>query len=51
VEKYQQKETISKTIRLDKDLLEQIEKLASEAERDFSQQIRFMLKKYLSLKE
>ena len=42
---------ITKSIKFDIELLEKIEKLAEEAERDFSQQIRFMCKQYLAIKE
>lgn len=44
------KELKIKTVRMDTDLIEKIEKLAKESERDFSAQVRFMLKKYLNLK-
>jgi len=45
------KQTIVKTIRFDLELENKIQKLAEEAERDFSQQVRFMLKKYLQITE
>lgn len=45
----QEKITITKTIRLEKDLCEKIQELAKENERDFSKQIKFMLKKYLEV--
>lgn len=38
-----------KTIRMENSLIEQIEKLANENERDFSSQVRYMLKKYLEI--
>lgn len=44
-------ETTVKTIRFENDLLKNIEKLANESERDFSGQVRFMLKEYLKIKE
>jgi len=44
-------ETTVKSIRFDKELTDKINELAAEAERDFSQQVRFMLKKYIQLKE
>lgn len=44
-------EVTQKTIKIEKTLLESIEKLAKESERDFSSQVRFMLKEYLRIKE
>ncbi len=47
------KQTSSNTkhtgIRLDKDLYAEIEKLADEYERTFSDQLRYMLKQYLKI--
>ncbi len=43
--------TTQKTIRIDDSLIDSIEKLATESERDFSSQVRFMLKEYLRIKE
>jgi hypothetical protein len=43
--------TTQKTIRIDDSLIDSIEKLAAESERDFSSQVRFMLKEYLRIKE
>lgn len=40
-----------KTIRFEKDLINIIDKLAKENERDFSSQVRFMIKEYLKIKE
>ena len=48
---YTNKETITKTIRFDKETIEKIEKLAEDSERDFSGQVRFMCKEYMRLKE
>jgi len=48
---YQLKETMQKTVRFEVEMLREIEKLAEENERDFSKQIKFMLKKYLQLTE
>lgn len=48
---YLNKETIVKSIRFEKETAEEIEKLAIEAERDFSGQVRFMCKEYMRLKE
>lgn len=45
----EQEEKITKTIRLEKSLVEKIEKLAKENERDFSKQMKYMLKKYLEI--
>lgn len=44
-------EKITKGIRFDKELVEKIEEMGKEAERDFSSQVRFMLKEYIKLKE
>lgn len=44
-----QKETEQKTIRMDRELIEKIEIQAKKAERDFSGQVRFMLKEYLRI--
>lgn len=41
---------IKKTINLDETMVKQIEELAKKAERDFSGQIRHMLKTYLEIK-
>lgn len=45
----EQEEKITKTIRLEKSLVEKIEKIAKENERDFSKQMKYMLKKYLEI--
>lgn len=44
-------EKITKGIRFEKELVEKIEEMGKEAERDFSSQVRFMLKEYIKLKE
>lgn len=44
-------ETTQKTIRIDNDLIKDIEELGKKSERDFSSQIRFMLKEYLRIRE
>lgn len=44
-------DTTSKSIRFENDLIEKIEAMGKEAERDFSSQVRFMLKEYLKMKE
>lgn len=41
---------IKKTINFEEELVEQIEKMAKEAERDFSGQIRWIIKEYIRLK-
>lgn len=46
-----QEEKITKGIRFEKELIEKIEALGKEAERDFSSQVRFMLKEYIKLRE
>ena len=43
--------TTQKTIRIEDSLISAIEKLGAESERDFSSQVRFMLKEYLRIKE
>ena len=40
-----------KTINFEEDLVNQIEKMAKETERDFSGQVRWMLKEYIRIKE
>ncbi len=44
-------ESMKKTIIFEMDLIEKIEKLAKETERDFSGQVRWMLKEYIRMKE
>lgn len=44
-------ETTAKSIRFENDLIEKIEEMGREAERDFSSQVRFMLKEYIRMKE
>ena len=51
MENYQLKDTTPKTIRFENELLIKIQELADESERVFSEQIRFMLKKYLQMIE
>jgi len=43
--------TVIKTIRMDEKTIEKIQKLADENERDFSSQVRFILKEYIRQKE
>ncbi len=40
-----------KSIRFTKELIEKIEKMAKESERDFSSQVRFMCREYIKMKE
>lgn len=44
-------ETTQKTIRLENELIKKIEDLGKQSERDFSGQVRFMLKEYLRIRE
>jgi len=45
------RETILKGIRFEPELIEKINKMAEESERDFSSQVRFILKEYIRQKE
>lgn len=45
---YKQEESV-KSIRMEKGLVEKIEKMAKESERNFSSQVKYMLKKYIEL--
>ena len=45
------KETITKTIRFDTNLHEKIQKMADENDRDFTKQVKFMLKEYIKITE
>lgn len=42
---------VKKTINFEEDLIKQIEKMAADTERDFSGQVRWMLKEYIRIKE
>lgn len=44
-------EKIKKTIIFEKELHDKIVKIAEEADRDFSKQVKFMIKEYIKLKE
>jgi len=44
-------EMTTKTIRFENELLNKILKMCIDNERDFSAQVRFMLKEYIKLKE
>ena len=41
----------SKTIRIEKELIKKIDELRDGTERNFSQQVKFMLKEYIRIKE
>ena len=45
------KETITKTIRFETNLHEKIQKMADENDRDFTKQVKFMLKEYIKITE
>ena len=44
-------EVTTKSIKFDNDLLDKIATMAKENERDFSQQVRYMIRKYLQIVE
>ena len=44
-------DTIVKSIRLDVDLCEKIQKMADENQRDFTKQVRSMLMEYIAMKD
>lgn len=48
---FQNKETMVKSIRLEKGLCEKIQELADKGQRDFTKQVRYMLLKYIELTE
>lgn len=47
----QDNETQSKTIRMETTLIEKIEEMRKGTERNFSQQVKFMLRKYIEFTE
>lgn len=47
----QDKETQQKTIRIEEDLIKKIDDLRKGTERNFSQQVKFMLRKYIEIME
>lgn len=47
----QDKETQSKTMRMDKELISKIDKMREGTERNFSQQVQWMLKQYIKIIE
>lgn len=44
-------EIVKKTINFDMELVKKIEEMAKEAERDFSGEVRFIIKEYIRMKE
>lgn len=44
-------ETMKKTIIFETEMIEKIEKMAKDAERDFSGQVRWIIKEYIKIKE
>jgi len=48
---YELQPTTPKTIRFEDDLIKKVDELRRGTERNFSQQVKFMLKKYLEIKE
>lgn len=42
---------VKKTINFDEEMIQKIEEMAKESEREFSGQVRFMLKEYIRIKE
>lgn len=46
---YELQESKSKTIRFDTDLIKKINELKEGTERNFSQQVKYMLKKYIEM--
>lgn len=51
MENMQDNETQQKTIRFEKELIKKIDELREGTERNFSQQVKYMIKKYLEIKE
>ncbi len=47
----QKKETITKTLRFEPELVEKIQRMAERNQRDFTKQVRFMLMEYIRIKE
>ena len=45
------KATITKTLRLEKELCNKIQEMADQSQRDFTKQVRFMLMEYIRMKE
>lgn len=51
VQDNESQETVSKTIRFEKDLVNKIDSLRKDTERNFSQQVKFMIKRYIEIIE
>lgn len=51
IEKFTDKNSRSVTVRMPMEMYEQIEKMAKSAERKPAEQIRFMIRKYIEIKE
>lgn len=49
MQNYELTPTEQKTIRFEKDLIEKIDELRKGTERNFSQQVKYMLKKYIEI--
>ncbi|MGN0150213.1 MAG: hypothetical protein ACI4C7_08210 [Clostridia bacterium] len=47
----QDKETQSKTIRMEKELIDKIDEMREGTERNFSKQVQWMLKQYINIIE
>lgn len=47
----EKKETITKTLRFEPELHDKISELAKESERDFTKQVKFMLREYIKITE
>ncbi len=47
----QKKETVVRSIRMERELAEKIQRMADQGERDFTKQVRFMLSEYIRIKE
>lgn len=50
-QKYENKDLILKTIRFDPKTVATIQEMADESERNFTEQVRFIIKEYIRLKE
>lgn len=48
---YKNKELVLKTIRFEPQTIEKINKMAEESERNFTEQVRFIIKEYIRMKE
>lgn len=48
---YENKDLILKTIRFDPKMVQDIQTMADESERNFTEQVRYIIKEYIRLKE